>query len=77
METNHKTLNDECLKKANEYRASLIQFESGDWKKMESQIYTNLLILQKYRNFPFEIYEWIHAIDRYMVEIVSLLTNTI
>ena len=47
-----------------------------DWKKMENQIYTNLLILQEYRNFPFEIYEWIHVIDRYMSEIASLINNT-
>ncbi len=77
IETNHETLNEKCLEKANEYRASLIEFEWVNWKKMENQIYTNLLILQKYRNFPFEIYEWIHVIDRYLTEIVSLVTNTI
>lgn len=76
IETNHQILNDKCLEKANEYRASLIEFEWGDWNKMVNQIYTNLLILQKYRNFPFEIYEWIHAIDRYMAEITSLIADT-
>ena len=44
---------------------------------MQNQIYANLMILQEYRNFPFEIYEWIHVIDRYMSEIASLINNTI
>ena len=44
---------------------------------MQSQIYSNLMILQKYRNFPFEIYEWIHVVDKYMSEIASLINNTI
>ena len=47
------------------------------WQKMQSQIYSNLMILQEYRNFPFEMYEWIHVIDRYMSEIASLINNTI
>ena len=44
---------------------------------MQDQIYANLMVLQEYRNFPFEIYEWIHVIDRYMSEIISLIDNTI
>lgn len=77
IETNHKLLNDNCLKRANEYRESLIEFEWWDWDKMVNQIYNNILILQKYRNFPFEMYEWIHVIDRYMAEIASLISDTI
>ena len=44
---------------------------------MQGQIYSNLMILQKYRNFPFEVYEWIHVIDRYMSEIAALISDTI
>jgi hypothetical protein len=44
---------------------------------MQNQIYANLIVLQKYREFPFEIYEWIHVIDRYMAEIAALISNTI
>jgi hypothetical protein len=44
---------------------------------MLDQVYANLAVLQQYRNFPFEIYEWIHVIDRYMTEIASLINNTI
>ncbi len=44
---------------------------------MVNKIYTNLMILQEYRDFPFEIYEWMHVIDRYMAEIASLVNNTV
>ena len=66
-----------CKAKANEYLTSFIDFRQSDWPKMVNKIYTNLMILQEYRNFPFEIYEWIHVIDRYMSEISSLINNTI
>ena len=77
INTKHEILYQQCIKEADDYRNSLIEFQKTDWKKMENQIYTNLLILQEYRNFPFEMYEWIHAIDRYMSEIASLISNTI
>lgn len=48
-----------------------------NWDKLQNQVYNNLMILQKYRNFPFEIYEWIHVIERYMSEIASLINSTI
>ena len=66
-----------CVAKANEYRSAFIEFEQWDWPKMVNKIYTNLMILQEYRDFPFEIYEWMHVIDRYMSEIASLINNTI
>ncbi len=44
---------------------------------MINQIYMNIQTLQEYRNFPFEIYEWIHVIDRYMSELAALVNNTI
>ena len=68
---------DACKAKANENLASFIEFEQWDWPNMVNRIYTNLMILQEYRNFPFEIYEWIHVIDRYMSEIASLINNTV
>ena len=54
-----------------------IEVSLGDRPKLQNQIYANLMTLQKYRNFPFEIYEWIHVIDRYISEIISLINNTI
>jgi hypothetical protein len=66
-----------CREKANENLRSFIEFQNGDWQTMQNQIYANIMILQKYRNFPFEIYEWIHVIDRYMSELMSLVNNTI
>jgi hypothetical protein len=55
------------------------QFELAvkGWERLQNQVYVNLMTLQKYRNFPFEIYERIHVIDRYMSEIASLINNTI
>jgi hypothetical protein len=75
------SLNDseraQCIKNAKENLASFIEFEQVDWKKMQDQIYANLMVLQEYRNFPFEVYEWIHSIDRYLSEIASLISSTI
>ena len=53
------------------------EFAIQGWEKLQNQIYVNLMTLQKYRNFPFQIYERIHVIDRYMSEIISLINNTI
>ena len=66
-----------CYEKAQSYWSSFIQFEQVDWPRMVEQIYTNLRILQEYRDFPFEVYEWMHVIDRYMSEISSLINNTV
>ena len=65
-----------CREERNENLNAFIEFEWWDWTKMQNQIYANIMILQEYRNFPFEIYEWIHLIDRYMSEIASLVNNT-
>ena len=66
-----------CRDKRDQDLSSFIEFKNVDWARMQNQIYANLVILQKYREFPFEIYEWIHVIDRYMSEIASLINNTI
>ena len=71
------TQKDQCYKDAESYMASFIEFQQTDRPKMKNQIYANIMVLQKYRNFPFEIYEWIHVIDRYMSELASLISNTI
>ena len=67
----------QCLADAEKYLSSFIEFKQNDWSKMMNQVYANIMVLQKYRNFPFEIYERIHVIDRYMSEIASLINNTI
>lgn len=58
-----------CYDRAESYWKTFVEFEQVDWPRMMDQIYANLRILQEYRNFPFEIYEWIHVIDKYMSEI--------
>jgi hypothetical protein len=67
----------DCRNKRDKELSSFVEFRSVEWEKMQTQIYANLVILQKYREFPFEIYERIHVIDRYMSEIASLINNTI
>ncbi|MDR0650311.1 MAG: hypothetical protein LBG59_02650 [Candidatus Peribacteria bacterium] len=46
-----------------------------DFENALDSINSNILTLQEYRNFPFELYEWIHVTDRYLAEIASLLNN--
>ena len=66
-----------CRAEADKNLSAFIEFEQWDWPNIVNRIYMNLMILQEYRNFPFEIYERIHVIDRYMSEIVSLVNNTV
>jgi len=73
----NQTKKEKCYEDAKRALASLVEFESWDWEKMLNQIYVDLQILQEYRNFPFEMYERIHVIDRYMSEIMSLISNTV
>jgi hypothetical protein len=47
----------------------------NDYERMLDQINANILTLQEYRNFPFELYERVHAIDRYMAEISAIVNN--
>ncbi|MDR0607407.1 MAG: hypothetical protein LBG52_03455 [Candidatus Peribacteria bacterium] len=53
---------------------SLFKF-INDYERMLDQINANILTLQEYRNFPFELYERVHAIDRYMAEISAIVNN--
>ena len=66
-----------CRQERNENLSSFIHFQESDWTKMQNQIYANLMILQEYRDFPFEIYERIHVVDRYVAEIAQLISDTI
>lgn len=68
---------DQCYVQAEKNIEAFVDFRDWEWKKMLDQVYVNIQILQEYRNFPFEIYEWIHVLDRYMSEISSLINNTI
>ena len=66
-----------CRANADKNLSAFIEFKRWNWPNMVNKIYTNLMILQEYRDFPFEIYEWLHVIDRYMSEIASLINNTV
>ena len=65
-----------CYRNAQDSLNSFIEFRDTGWTKLQNQIYANLMILQEYRNFPFEIYEWVHVTDRYVSEIMSLINST-
>lgn len=43
--------------------------------QLSMKVYGNIDVLQQYRDLPFQIYEWVHVLDRYMGEITSVLTN--
>lgn len=46
-----------------------------DLENMLDRINENILILGEYRNLIFDLYEWVHVIDRYMAEISALINN--
>ncbi|MDR2191135.1 MAG: hypothetical protein LBP53_08480 [Candidatus Peribacteria bacterium] len=48
---------------------------SNDYENILDRINENILILQEYRNLPFELYERVHAIDRYVAEISAIMRN--
>jgi hypothetical protein len=35
----------------------------------------NINVLEKYKQFPAQLYQWTHLTDRYLTEISSLLSN--
>jgi hypothetical protein len=48
---------------------------SQQFELLLDQVNQNIMILNDYRNFPFELYERIHAIDRYVAEISAIVNN--
>jgi len=43
--------------------------------QLSSKIFQNIEILEQYKRLPFEIYEWLHVVDKYTMEISSAITN--
>ena len=37
----------------------------------------NIIVLEKYKKFPTQLYQWTHLTDRYLTEISALLSDTI
>ena len=68
---------ESCRAKVSSDLGAFVEFRNTDRPKMVNKVYNNLIVLQKYRDFPYEIYERMHVIDRYMSEIASLVNNTI
>ena len=49
---------------------------SNDFDKLNEQIFQNIEVLEKYKRFPLEIYEWLHVSERYLSEISGIISNT-
>ena len=43
--------------------------------QLSSKIFQNIEILEQYKRLPFEIYEWLHVVDKYTMEISTAITN--
>ena len=39
---------------------------TSKFDKTSEQIYQNIQVLELYKRFPLEIYEWLHVSDRYL-----------
>ena len=48
---------------------------SREFELLLDQVNQNIMTLHEYREFPFELYERIHAIDRYVAEISAIVNN--
>lgn len=48
---------------------------TGKFDKISKQIRKNIETLELYKRFPFEIYEWLHIVDKYMAEISGVINN--
>jgi hypothetical protein len=50
---------------------SIIQASST----IETNIKRNIVTLGEYKNFPLQLYQWIHVVDRYLSEITTTVNN--
>ena len=64
---------EEC-KLANGANEKLIRIQV-QLDQLSSKIFQNIEILEQYKRLPFEIYEWLHVVDKYTMEISSVITN--
>lgn len=46
-----------------------------DFDQLSEHIRENLIILDKYKRFPLELYEYIHIVEKYMSELSGVITN--
>jgi len=48
-----------------------LKFQS-DFDVLTESVQKNIRILEEYKKFPLDLYEWIHVLDRYMSEVSSI-----
>ncbi|HCB52028.1 TPA: hypothetical protein DEP21_05720 [Patescibacteria group bacterium] len=49
----------------------------ADSSKLVSSVQQNIITLEKYKEFPTQLYEWMHFVDTFMTDVSSLLSNTV
>jgi len=67
--------NNTCMKFiSNKSLSQFIDFQTNT-KQLTNAVRQNIRVLEEYKKFPFEIYEWIHVQDRYLAEVSSMSAN--
>lgn len=44
-------------------------------EKLQTSIRANIKVLDQYKKFPLQLYQWTHIVDRYLGEVVSSVDN--
>lgn len=60
---------------SNQSITALITFQT-QWEQAIKAVRQNIRILEEYKRFPLQLYEWIHITDRYLSELSSVISNT-
>lgn len=63
----------EC-KVAQESAQKIIKL-TQNFNKISEQIRENIIVLDKYKRFPLELYEYIHITEKYIADLSSVITN--
>lgn len=64
-----------CLK-VNQQNQQFITFKENSAGIIRS-VKQNINVLEKYKEFPTQLYEWTHISDRYLTEISALVNDTV
>lgn len=59
-----------CMGIVDKILNSLLGFLSY-FDELERKIHENVRVLEQYKRFPLQLYQWIHITDRYLGEVVS------
>lgn len=71
---NKKTEKKAECKALQDAKTQIMQMTSK-FDTTSEQIFENIQILEQYKRFPLEIYEWMHVSDRYLGELSALISK--